>query len=357
MTKQNLTNRWTAAAANDWYRDRPWPVGCNYNPRTAINQLEMWQAGTFDPKTIGEGLGWAASIGMNSVRVFLHDLLWKQDSGGFVSRFEQFLTIADAHGISALPVFFDSCWHPSPHLGRQRDPEPGVHNSGWVQSPGVPILRDEKRFAALESYVTGFVKHFADDRRILAWDIWNEPDNDNNNSRPTRDIAGKGMLVAKLLPQVFAWARAGRPSQPLTSGIWLGDWCCETSMRPWERVQIEQSDIVSFHAYNNPDHFQAKCEQLQRYGRPILCTEYLARGGCSVFDTALPIMKKYKIGAFNWGLVQGKTQTHLPWDSWQRPYIDHEPSVWHHEVFHPDGRPYDQAEVELMRQLTGRGRA
>ena len=347
--------RWTAEAANDWYKTLPWLVGCNYTPRTAINPLEMWQADTFDPQTIDQELGWAASIGMNSVRVFLHDLLWQQDAGGFCDRVDRFLSIADKHGIGTMLVFFDSCWHPFPHLGRQPEPEPGVHNSGWVQSPGVAVLRDEHRFDELEGYVAGMVRRFANDRRVLIWDVWNEPDNNNYSSRGVRDLGDrKGALAAQYLPRVFAWARSADPSQPLTSAPWSGDWSCDFCLKPYERVQLEESDVISFHCYAPEEFVRVRIQQLQRYNRPLMCTEYMARGAKSTFDTSLPAFKEHRVGAYNWGLVAGKTQTHLPWDSWQTPYPP-EPPIWFHEVFRPDGTPYRAEEALLLRTLTGRG--
>ena len=140
--------RWTEQRANDWYAQQPWLVGSNYIPATAINELEMWQADTFDPQRIDLELGWAESIGLNTMRVFLHDLLWQQDAPGFQKRIDTFLTIANKHHIRILFVLFDSCWDPYPQLGKQRDPRPGVHNSGWVQSPGAAALKIPRKFRA-----------------------------------------------------------------------------------------------------------------------------------------------------------------------------------------------------------------
>jgi hypothetical protein len=345
------SSQWTPQQASNWYDNLPWLLGCNYAPANAINQIEMWQAETFSPNTIDQELRWAASIGMNSVRVFLHDLCWTQDAAGFLGRVDQFLAIAASHGIGAMMVFFDSCWHPFPRLGRQPEPEPGVHNSGWVQSPGVRVLRDEKRFDALQPYIASVVEKFAADPRVQIWDVWNEPDNNNGMSRGPRDIADKGYAVNKLLPRVFDWIRAAKPTQPLTSGIWLGDWCCRYTMKPWERTQVELSDVISFHCYGPAEEMVAKIQQLRRYDRPLLCTEYMARGTGNTFAAITPLLKQHRVAAYNWGLVRGKSQTHLPWDSWQNPYDDREPALWFHDIFNPDGSPYRADEVELLRSL------
>jgi hypothetical protein len=344
------TQQWPAAKANAWYAQHRWLIGSNYIPADAINQLEMWQADTFNPAQIDKELAWAQAIGMNTMRVFLHDQLWQQDAPGFTRRLDEFLKIAARHGIKPLLVFFDSCWDPNPKLGPQRPPVPGVHNSGWVQSPGRAGLADVASYPKLKVYVQGVIRAFANDERILGWDLWNEPDNGaGDKSEAERE---KWTHVAALLPQVYAWAREANPSQPLTSGVWHNDDWSRDKLNPIERVQIEQSDIVTFHIYDWPEALERRIKQLQAYGRPILCTEYLARGAGSTFDTSLPIARRYDVGMINWGFVVGKTQTNFPWDSWQKPYTQSQPVVWHHDVFHADGKPYRQAEVDQIRALS-----
>jgi len=225
--------RWTEQQATAWYQQQPWLVGSNFIPTDAINELEMWQADSFNPQEIDRELGWAESLGMNTMRVFLHDLLWQQDSDGFKKHIDQFLTIAAKHHIRPLFVLFDSCWDPNPKLGPQRPPIPGVHNSGWVQSPGAAALQDPSQQPRLKAYVTGVVGAFANDSRILGWDVWNEPDNTNGDAQ--KDPKDKKEIVVSLLPQVFEWARSVEPSQPLTSGIWSGkaeDWADPTKWNP-----------------------------------------------------------------------------------------------------------------------------
>jgi hypothetical protein len=354
-SSQAQDGRWTEERANAWYAKQPWPVGANFIPVDAINELEMWQAPTFDPQEIDRELGWAEGIGMNTMRVFLQDQLWTQDPEGFRHRIDTFLAIADRHHIHPVLVLFDSCWDPDPKLGPQRPPIPGVHNSGWVQSPGAAELSNSSDYPQLEAYVKGVVGAFAHDPRVLAWDVWNEPNNGNGSSWKGKEAPNKEELTLKLLPQAFAWARTAHPDQPLTSGVWEGDWSSPASLPPMAKVQIENSDIITFHNYGWPEEFEARIHDLQQYHRPIICTEYMARGAGSLIDTILPIAKKNNVGAINWGLVQGKTQTWLPWDSWQRPYVLIEPTVWFHDLFRPDGTPYRQREVDIIRGLTRSG--
>jgi hypothetical protein len=346
------TTRWTEQRANDWYAKQPWLVGSNYIPATAINELEMWQADTFDPQRIDLELGWAESIGLNTMRVFLHDLLWQQDAPGFQKRIDTFLTIANKHHIRILFVLFDSCWDPYPHLGKQRAPRPGVHNSGWVQSPGAAALKDPAQYPRLQAYVKGVVGAFAKDQRILGWDVWNEPGGMNDGSYEKQELPDKRDFVRALLPQAFTWAREAGATQPLTSGLWDGDWANPEKLDPIQKIQLEQSDVLSFHNYSDPADFLKHVQELQKFHRPVLCTEYMARPMKSTFPGILPVAKENHVAAINWGLVAGKTQTYFPWDSWDHPYVDHQPAEWFHEIFRTDGQPYRQSEVDLIRKLT-----
>ena len=347
--------RWTAGRAEDWYRSRPWPVGCNFIPSTAINPLEMWQADSFDLPTIDRELGWAQGLGFNCVRVFLHDLLWQQDREGFLERMDQFLGVADKHHVRVMFVLLDSCWDPNPKLGRQHEPTPHVHNSGWVQAPGKDVLADETRWEReLKPYIQGVIGHFKDDRRVYLWDLHNEADNTNGSAYGAQDLtpAAKSAAVMKLLPLEFAWAREVNPTQPLSVCAWSGEWSDEQKLSPFNRLVLDQSDVITFHNYKPLAGMKHAVESLRRYHRPLVCTEYMARPIGSTFEAVLPYLKAQRVGAFNWGFVAGKTQTQYPWDSWQKAYTG-EPPLWFHEIFRPDGTPYKADEVEVIRRETG----
>lgn len=356
-------NRWTPEKANKWYATQPLLVGANFVPSTAINQLEMFQAETFDPATINKELGWAAAIGMNTMRIFLHDLLYLQDPEGFKKRLDMVLNICAKHKIRPMLVLFDSCWYPFPKLGTQQAPTPGVHNSFWVQSPGADALTDVSQYPRLEAYVKGIVGAYKNDNRILMWDMWNEPDNTNASSwgekNKKMEPANKVATITRLLPDVFKWARSVSPSQPLTCGVWqpgnAENWKDESKLSVMDKIQIDNSDVVSFHHYGEPKDFEKIILNLQKFNRPLICTEYMARGSNSLFTNILPIAKQYKVAAINWGLVVGKTQTNLPWDSWQEPYTNgRELKFWFHEVFKSDGSPYKIEETEAIKKATGK---
>ena len=344
--------RWSVEKASTWYSNQRWPIGCNYIPSSAINQLEMWQAETFDIPTIDRELGWARGLGFSTVRVFLHDLVWKKDQIVFLRRMERFLEVAERHQIKVMFVLFDSCWDPSPALGPQRGPKAGLHNSGWVQSPGLEILKDPAKQDELEGYVKGVLGYFQADDRVLAWDLFNEPDNANGSSYGKQEPPEKPDLALRLLRKSFAWARDVDPTQPLTSGVWAGDWSPEKASKT-ARLQFEQSDIISFHNYGKLDELKGRVAVLRKLGRPLVCTEYMARPAGSTFDPNLGYLHEQGIGAYNWGFVDGKSQTIYPWDSWRKAY-DKEPPVWFHDIFREDGTPYDPKEVAYIRSLTGK---
>lgn len=349
--------RWTAERANAWYKAQPYYIGANFVPSTASNELEMWQAETFDAAAIDRELGWAAAAGFNAMRVFLHDLVWKADPKGFEARIDQYLAIADKHGIRTLFVIFDSCWDPKPVLGKQQEPVPFRHNSRWVQSPHIDVLRDTEHYEAnLKPYVVGVVSRFKDDRRVLGWDVLNEPGNFNGDYE--KDLwtpREKEAAHVKLLGQAFAWAREAGPSQPLTAGVWQGVGLHDT-VTPLQKLMLEESDVVTFHSYDKLPNMKKAVEWLRASGRPVICTEYMSRGSGSTFETILPYLQEQRVGAINWGLVSGRSQTIFPWDSWKKQYTE-EPKLWFHDVFRKDGTPYDAKEIAVIQQAAKDGAA
>ncbi len=349
-----LAYRWTPRKANNWFKKNGWRIGCNYLPSTSINQLEMWQADTFDPFIMDKELSWAASLGFNTVRVFLHHLLWEQDAKGFKKRIELFLAIANKHGIKTMFVLFDAVWDPHPKAGKQPEPKPNIHNSGWVQCPGYSVLNDPTRYDALYEYVHGIVNHFKHDGRILIWDLYNEPDNMNLTSyKDTEYALHKAELSLELLKKTIRWVRGIGPDQPITMAPWQNDWSCDLEISVLDNYMFRHSDIISFHCYEDKAGTEKRIRELKRFNRPMLCTEYMARPFGSTFQEILPILKEHNVGAYNWGFVQGKSQTHCPWDSWEKKY-ENEPDMWFHDIFRTDGTPYNSAEVEFLKEFLHR---
>lgn len=326
--------RWSAQKANDWYNRLPWLVGCNFIPSTAINQLEMWQKETFDLATMQRELGWAAAIGFNCIRVFLHDVVYQIDPEGFKERIDQFLETAYRNRIRTAFVFFTG-GPLDPKVGKQPDPIPGVHNSGWAGSPGAKVVVNPGDWSRLESYVKDILSVFAADNRVLMWDLYNEP--------------GGGKMYEKSLPllqAVFSWARAVSPQQPLTVGLFEYD---TARLQQLNDFQLKSSDIITFHQYNTAEKLKKLIQRFRPLGWPVVGTEWMARTRGSRFITHLPIFKQEGVGCISWGLVDGKTQTRFPWGSQQGAP---EPEEWFHDIFRKDGTPYDPAEIALIKRLT-----
>jgi hypothetical protein len=330
-----VANRWPVGKANDWYAKQEWMVGCNFTPSTAINQLEFWQEASFDPATIDKELGWAEKIGFNTVRVYLHYLPWQEDAEGFKKRIDQYLEIADSHGIRTMFVLFDDCWYGNPQPGKQPEPVPGLHNSGWVQCPRYAEVFDESVHPVLESYTKDIIGTYKNDDRVVVWDLYNEP---GNNHFPDHNLP--------LVKKVFTWARQVNPSQPITSSVWSFNKPSFAKLNFW---LINHSDIITYHNYGGYEGQKKDISKFQSFNRPVICTEYLARTYGSKFETCLPLMKEKNVGAINWGLVFGKTQTVYPWNS---PLDAPVPDVWHHDIFYKDGEPYSHDEIELIKSLT-----
>ena len=324
--------QWTADRAWAWYSEQPWLVGCNFLPSTAVNDVEMWRRDTFDARTIDRELGYAQLHGFNTVRVFLNFVVWREDPAGLKQRFDQFLKLAKRHRISVMPILFDDCNFAGRVAAaeKQPDPVPGVHNSQWVSSPPLAMVADRAAWPLLEQYTKDMVGAFGKDRRVLAWDLYNEP---------------AGAKSQPLVEAAFAWAREMNPRQPLTTGAWTD------FNSPFQRRLMELSDVVSFHAYDNLDGLKAKLSICSAYGRPVLCSEWMARTVGSRFETHLPFLKENGIACWNWGLVAGRTQTYFPWGS---PKGAPEPKLWHHDLFHADGTPYSLREVQFIKVTTGK---
>ena len=345
-------SKWNKDKAKKWYEGKDWLIGCNYLPSNAINQLEMFQSESFDREINIKELTWAKSLGFNSIRVYLHDLLWNHKSV-FKNTLNEFLDICDILEIKPMIVLFDDCHRPYPKLGKQPKPVRGVHNSGWKQSPGMKIVHDinenpeHPEIPRLQNYVQEILSEFGKDERILMWDLYNEPGQFG--------ISDKALPLLKL---VWKWAHEVRPSQPLTACLdgAVGDDIIDLNAR--------NSDIITFHTYEG-EKLEETINRLRHHDRPLICTEYMAREFGSTFEFSLPIFKKHRIGCYNWGLVAGKSQTHFGWSTIldlkkkkdEGDFLEEdeqvpEPEIWFHDIFRTDGSPFSEKEVSFIREMT-----
>ncbi|MBT3850778.1 MAG: cellulase family glycosylhydrolase [Gammaproteobacteria bacterium] len=342
---------WSSEKALDWYSKQGWLVGCNFLPSSSINQIEMFQENTFDITEIRRELSWAKDLGFNTLRVYLHDLLW-QEKDQFVIRFNKFLDCCKDLEIKPIIVLFDDCHYPLPQLGSQPLPVKGVHNSGWKQSPGHEIVREiaslshSEHAPRLKKFTQEILDLYKTDNRILMWDLYNEPGQ-----------FGIGEISYTLLKNVWDWAHEVRPDQPLTS-------CLDGSIGDSIiTLNKKQSDVISFHTYE-AEKLEPTIKELSKIGRPLMCTEYMAREYGTTFEFCLPIFKKYNIACYNWGLVAGRSQTNFSWETIlklnelrdKEEFIKGlesliEPEVWFHDILRRDGSAFSNKETSLIKQI------
>lgn len=288
--------------------------GFNYVPSNAVNDTQFWEE--FDLATIDRELGYGEGLGLNSVRVFIQYLVYEHDPKGLIDRLDAFLGCATKHGMSVMPVLFDDCFRPEPQLGPQPAPVPNEHNSQWQSSPGRSRMKLSYR-PKLKQYVDAVITTFRDDARIVAWDLYNEA-----------QVRSYSVL---LLRDVFDWARAIQPSQPLTS-------CYYGALF---------SDVVTIHPYLNPtadpDEAMRVFESARAFGKPVAATEIIGRPNHGEFHEILPLCKQYGFGWYFWELMIGVNQTRFQWPN-QPPA----PNDVFQGLLYPDGTPYRQSEVDLI---------
>lgn len=332
--------RWSVEKANEWYAGKPWLAGCNYIPAYAVNQIEMWSKETYDSKQIDKELGWAQDLGFNTMRVFLSSVVYANDPEGMKQRMDDFLGICQRHGIQPLFVFFDDCWNPESAYGKQPAPKPGVHNSGWVRDPSMSLREDTvKLYQDLGKYVKDILTAFGKDDRVLLWDLYNEP---GNNGLKVKSLP--------LLRKVFEWAREAKPSQPVTACVWN----TSADFQPLNMFVLDNSDVISYHNYDPQASHRSEIDYLGICGRPLVCTEYMARKQGSTFSSIMPLLKERKVVAINWGFVSGKTNTIFAWST---PIPDgREPELWFHDILRQDGSPFSPDEVSFIKKMTGKSR-
>ena len=331
---QDSTKRWSEEKAWDWYNKQPWLCGFNYIPAYAINYTAMWDKTSFDPVAIDKELALAQTTGMNVLRAVLQYAVYADDPGYFLKTLDQFMSTCDKHHIKFVPALFDDCVfgiNSDPHIGKQPEPLKGWYAWAWSPSPGHSMVVDSTTYPKLEAYVKAVIGRFKNDPRILFWDLYNEPTN-----------GGLGSTTFPLLKKVIATAREVNPSQPVSVDVWNGD-------KRLNEIVFAASDIISFHNYGNKEQLENEIRELKKHNRPLINSEWMNRPNGSTIATNLEVFYKEKVGCMLWGLVNGKTQTDLPWG--HRPG-DPVPKVWQHDLFHGDFTPYDPAEIAIIKKYT-----
>jgi hypothetical protein len=330
LASSHAAGQWPAEKARQWYDSQPWPCGYNYIPAHAINYTEMWMPGNFDAAKIDKELALSQDVGFNCLRVVLPFVVWEHDPAAFKKRLEDFLAVCDRRGHRVMFALFDDCGEvTNPKYGPQPEVVEGWYANAWSSSPGHDMVRDPKTWPRLEKYLRDIVTTFRDDRRVWVWDLYNEPTN-----------SGTGKAALPLAEKVFEWARSINPTQPLTIGTWNSD-------KSLNDIIFRHSDIITFHSYSKPEKVADLIRDLKIHARPIINTEWLNRPGGSSVEGCLPVFTADNVGCMHWGLVNGRTQTHLKWGARpDKPVAD----KWQHDIFKGDHTPYDPAEIALFRK-------
>jgi len=320
--------RWSEKQIWDWYKQNDWFSGVNYIPSNAINYTAMWDKTSFSPDLIEREITLAKSIGFNCVRVVLQYAVYADDPKYFLNTVDKFLAICDKHGIKVMPALFDDCAfgaNTDPVIGKQSEPLEGWYAWAWSPSPGHSMVNDPRTYPKLEGYVKEIITRFKNDKRVFVWDLYNEPS-----------------ISFQLVKNVFAWARQVNPTQPLTVFSF-------EDLKEQNDFVLANSDVITFHCYDTKEKTAAYIERFKPYNRPIICTEWMNRPAKSTVEDILPLFRELNVGSILWGLVNGKTQTNLPWGFRPRklPYL----GPWQHDLFRPNLEPYDAREIELIKSL------
>lgn len=350
--------KWSKEKIWEWHRSQPWLRGCNFMGSDCCNRVDQWQEYGFEErfKTVGEELALASSVGYNSIRIILQFEVWDQEHDGFMQRLERYIALAHKNGISTMVCFGNDCTVPkeseaAPKMGPQRV-DVGYHGGrkksphGVLTGPGYSILDEPELAERFCDMVREIINKYADDSRVVVWDLFNEP--------------GGGKRESRSLPHMirfFEIAREIDPIQPLTACAWDMQALCAGRLSEIETAAFELSDIISFHCYGAYEEMIHVIDILKTtYGRPMLCTEWLHRLLHNDVESIYPLFYLEEIGCYNWGFVAGKYQTYEPWDSLWARYEqgggkDIDFTKWQHDLFRPSFRPYDPKEIELIKRF------
>ena len=347
---------WTPKQANEWYNGLPYLAGVNYVPSYAVNAIEVWSDETFDIKTIERELLLLKSINMNVIRIFLNDKVHQHNPDALYSKMQQLLDLCEKHDIYVMFTFFTNGGRPESNLGKQPEPVPGKHNSQWVKSPSLSVLGDDSKWGYLRDYVFGTVSKFADNKRVIAWNVFNEPGNVSSTHVPGQKAMSNDEHVnylintKKLMEKSFKWAREANPSQPITAPIWTDD---PFISKMFSGAIENNCDVMSYHCYENIVKHYNIINRLKKHGRPIMCTEWLARHSGSTFNPALQFLKANKIASFSFGLKKGRIQTHLAWPWFLNSQLKGVNEIWLHDIFDENDNPYCPEECAYIKRILG----
>lgn len=269
-----------APAADDYSSLR----GANYVPSYARNDVQIWM--DYDAAVVDRELGYAERLKLNTVRVFLQVAVYEQDPQRFLDNFESFLSLCENHHIRMMPVIFDSCFGDFPDLGKYRDKD-------WMACPGQNRLGPE-HWPAMRKFVRDVVGEHKDDRRIVMWDVMNEPTCTSFYQKEEDK-----QRIHTFVWQALDWVKAQKPSQPRTVGMMF------SSELPLVQDKV---DVLAFHNYRRDlrEDIQGVRAIARKLGKPAIINEVVRNDQPAPY--AMPILYEEKIGWCFWELMLGSTQ-------------------------------------------------
>ncbi len=261
--------------------------GANYVPSWASTSVAAWTR--FDGGVVDRELGFARRLGLNSVRVFLSVVAYEHDSKAFLARLDEFVALADRHGLRPMFVLFDSCFGKEPALDQ-------ADSKMWVNNPGYSRIAAAD-WSGLEAYVRAVVTRFSRDPRVLMWDVMNEPMADFEHvTRAERD------RIWAFCRHFCRFVKALDRDHAITVGHAAVDFIPRTA---------DLVDALSVHSYAvYEDWLQADLDLAlrfgRRYGKPVLVTEFGNPGAGQTYELGLDVIERNRLGFYFWELMIGK---------------------------------------------------
>ncbi|MBQ9511518.1 MAG: cellulase family glycosylhydrolase [Clostridia bacterium] len=352
-----MKRKWTESEAWAWQEKVGWLRGCNFIGSDCAGRVDMWQSYKNDEhmKTAERELALCRDTGFNTVRIIIEFDVWLQEHDSFMRIFEKYIELCAKYDLMVMVVLANEAQlcrgdrYVPKRLGEQAYAL-GYHQGRLPITPEQKALvpyheleRDETRDKYVEM-VKEIVGKYRDDNRIICWNVFNEP----------------GITVGEerslpLIRLMFDTVRALDPVQPLASDVWW--WGNPDSIRPFDKLSLELSDVISWHCYKPFEQFVVDYERLTHFNRPILLTEWLHRINRQKVRDVYPLLYLEKINCWCWGFVAGKTQTYEPWDSLWEQYdktdgkVDYDFTCWQHDLYRPSLRPYDPEEIRLIKRF------
>ena len=360
---------WTKEKAWAWQDAQPWYRGCNYMPVSAANRVDQWQSYGSEERfaEVEREFALAKEIGFNAMRLIIEwqgFAVWLQEPDAFRANFERYLALMEKYGLKAFVVLGNDCSRPKfmwtmPKLGEQ-EYDVGYHGGrrktqhGGFSEPGYLIVDEPEYREKFFAFCRELVTKYAHDGRVVMWELWNEPGAGN-----------RGMMSAQILKDLFALCWEIDPDQPLSANLWsrsTGLVLQGKDPHPVEKLAMDLSDVITYHGYVDIERQVRLCDELaKRWGRPLYNTEWLLRiEGCD-FPDNYAFMARRKIGALNWGFVNGKYQTHEPYEPCWRTKFEYggrgDPTKWMHDLFRISHHPYDPYEIAVARNVNAQADA